>query len=198
MNTGYQYSSGFRDFFSKIMGLAPTKFSQQHTILKASWIDTKLGTMIAIADEVGLYLLEFIDKRGLEREVEKLRLEIKAAIILGITDPIKSITLELESYFQGKLKEFKTPLNLLGSTFQRLVWEELMNIPYGTTQSYMAQAISIGKNKAYRPVANANGANQLAIIIPCHRIINSNGDLGGYGSGVTRKKWLLEHEASHV
>ncbi len=198
LNTWYESSSGFRDAFSKIIEAAPIKFSQHNKILKASWLDTKLGPMIAIADETGLYLLEFVDRRGLEREVERLRLRIKAAIIPGTTDPIKSIALELESYFEGKLKEFKTPLNLLGSYFQRLVWEELMSIPYGTTRSYMAQATSIGKNKAYRAVANANGANGLAIAMPCHRIINSNGDLGGYGGGITRKKWLLEHEASHV
>jgi len=198
LNTGYESSSGFRDAFSKIMGAAPTKIEGQHTILKASWIDIRLGPMIAIADEAGLYLLEFVDRRGLEREVERLRIKTKAAIIPGVTDPIKSITLELESYFEGKLKEFNTPLHLLGSPFQKLVWEELMRIPYGTTRSYMAQATSIGKNKAYRAVANANGANQLAIIIPCHRIINSNGDLGGYGGGVTRKKWLIEHETTHV
>ncbi|WP_323738894.1 methylated-DNA--[protein]-cysteine S-methyltransferase [Candidatus Trichorickettsia mobilis] len=180
------------------MGAAPTKFTQHNKILKASWLDTKLGPMIAIADDAGLYLLEFIDRRGLEREVERLRLKTKVAIIPGVTDPINSIRLELEFYFDGKLKVFKTPLNLLGSSFQRSVWEELMRIPYGNTRSYMAQAASIGKNRAYRAVANANGANQLAIIIPCHRIINSNGDLGGYGGGITRKKWLLEHEASHV
>lgn len=198
LNTGYESSRGFRDAFSKIMGAPPTKFEQRHTILKASWIDTRLGPMIAIADEAGIYLLEFVDRRGLEREVERLRIKTKAAIIPGVTDPIKSITLELESYFEGKLKEFKTPLNLLGSPFQKLVWDELMRIPYGTTRSYMAQSKAIGKNKAYRAVANANGANQLAIIIPCHRIINSNGDLGGYGGGIARKQWLLEHEASHV
>ena len=198
LNTGYESSGGFRDAFSKIMGAAPTKFNQHNKILKASWIDTKLGPMIAIADEAGLYLLEFVDRRGLEREVERLLLRTKAAIIPGTTDPIKSITLELESYFEGKLTQFKTPLHLLGSPFQKLVWEELMRVPYGQTRSYMAQAEAIGKATAYRAVANANGANGLAIVIPCHRIINSNGDLGGYGGGITRKKWLLEHEASHV
>lgn len=103
-----------------------------------------------------------------------------------------------KSYFEGKLKEFKTSLNLLGCPFQKLVWEELISIPYGTIRNYMAQAEAIGKNKAYRGVANANGANQLAIVIPCHRIINSNGDLGGYGGGIARKQWLIEHEKSHV
>jgi AraC family transcriptional regulator of adaptative response/methylated-DNA-[protein]-cysteine methyltransferase len=190
----YESSSGFRDAFSKIMGAPPTKFEKHRAILKASWIDTKLGPMIAIADEAGLYLLEFVDRRGLEREIERLRLKTKAAIIPGVTDPIKSIAIELESYFEGKLKEFNTPLHLLGSPFQKLVWDELMRIPYGQTRSYMVQAEAIGKATAYRAVANANGANQLAIVIPCHRIINSNGDLGGYGGGITRKQWLIEHE----
>ncbi len=194
LNTGHESSSGFRDAFSKIMGAAPTKFTQHHKMLKASWLDTKLGSMIAIADETGLYLLEFVDRRGLEREVERLRLRTKAAIIPGVTAPITSITLELESYFDGKLTDFKTPLHLLGSPFQRLVWEELMRIPYGQTRSYMAQAEAIGKTTAYRAVANANGANQLAIVIPCHRIINSNGYLGGYAGGITRKQWLIDHE----
>jgi AraC family transcriptional regulator of adaptative response/methylated-DNA-[protein]-cysteine methyltransferase len=198
INTGYESSSGFRDAFSKIMGAAPIKFNQHYKILKASWLDTKLGPMIAIADATGLYLLEFASRRGLEREIERLRIKIKAAIIPGITDPIQSITLEIESYFNGKLKQFKTPLHLLGSSFQRLVWDELMRIPYGQTRSYMAQSEAIGRNKSYRAVANANGSNQLAIIIPCHRIINSNGDLGGYGGGITRKQWLLEHESCYV
>ncbi|MDX1924409.1 MAG: methylated-DNA--[protein]-cysteine S-methyltransferase [Rickettsiaceae bacterium] len=180
------------------MGAPPTKFDQQYRILKASWIDTKLGSMIAISDEDGLYLLEFVDRRGLEREVERLRIKKKAAIIPGSTEHINSITRELEAYFDGKLKIFKTPMHLLGTTFQRLVWEELMRIPYGTTRSYMEQAESISKNKTFRAVANANGANQLAIIIPCHRIINSNGDYGGYSGGTKRKKWLIEHEKSNV
>ncbi len=166
--------------------------------LKASWFDTKLGPMTVIADEAGLYLLEFVDRRGLEREVERLKSRTKAAIIPGLTAPMESIIREVASYFDGKLKSFKTPLHILGSPFQQRVWEELMRIPYGQTRSYMVQATAIGQKTAYRAVANANGANQLAIIIPCHRIINSNGNLGGYGGGITRKQWLIEHEASHV
>lgn len=180
------------------MDAVPATFHNPYKILKVSQFDTKLGLMIAIADETELYLLEFVETRDLEREVERLRVKTKAAITPGITDPIKSITLELEYYFSGKLMQFKTPLCLLGSPFQRVVWKELMRIPYGQTRSYMAQAEAIGQNKAYRAVANANGANQLAIIIPCHRIINSNGKLGGYGGGVTRKQWLIEHEKSNI
>lgn len=164
------------------------------TILKSTWIDTPLGEMLAISDEKSLYLLEFAERRGLEREIERLRVKIKTEIIPGNTSPIDSIKSELKSYFEGSLKKFKTPLQLFGSSFQQSVWSELMRIPYGETRSYAEQAIAIGKETAYRAVANANGANQLAIVIPCHRIINKNGDLGGYGGGIHRKKWLIAHE----
>jgi AraC family transcriptional regulator of adaptative response/methylated-DNA-[protein]-cysteine methyltransferase len=194
LNTGYESSSGFRDAFSKIMGAAPTHFAQHKNILKASWLDTPLGPMLAIADEKGLYLLEFVDRRGLEREIERLRIKTKSAIIPGGTQPIISVERELKAYFEGTLKIFKTPVHLLGSSFQKLVWNALMEIPYGQTRSYTDQAIAIGKPSACRAVANAHGANQLALVIPCHRIITSNGDLGGYGGGIIRKKWLINHE----
>jgi len=199
LNTGYESSSGFRDAFSKIMGAAPTKFitkidNGDSKILKCSWLDTRLGPMLAISDDDGLYLLEFVDRRGLEREIKKLRIKLKAAIIPGISDPIKSIEDELRNYFESTLREFRTPIHILGTEFQKLVWSELMRIPYGETRSYATQAEAIGKQFSYRAVANANGANQLAIIIPCHRIIKSSGDLGGYGGGITRKQWLIEHE----
>jgi AraC family transcriptional regulator, regulatory protein of adaptative response / methylated-DNA-[protein]-cysteine methyltransferase len=188
--TGYESSSGFRDAFSRIMGKAPSLAGQEN-ILKASWLDTKLGPMIAVADDEALYLLEFVNRRGLEREVERLRKKTNSAIIPGETRPIKLIKDELELYFSGKLKEFKTPLKYLGSSFQKQVWESLRKIPYGTTHSYTEIAQSIGKPKAFRAVANANGANQLAIIVPCHHVINLSGEIGGYGGGVARKNWLI-------
>lgn len=194
LNMGYESSSGFRDAFSKFMGAAPTKNDEHRLILKAHWLDTPLGPMIAIADEELLYLLEFVDRRGLEREVERLRKRTKSAIIPGITSPIISIESELKTYFEGSLREFKTPLFLLGSPFQKLAWQALMDIPYGETRSYAQQASVINKPSAYRAVASANGANQIAIVIPCHRIINSSGDLGGYGGGRVRKQWLIDHE----
>ncbi len=193
LNTGYESGSGFRDAFSRIMGVAPSLLGNSN-ILKAAWLDTQLGPMIAIADETTLYLLEFVDRRGLEREVERLRKRTKSAIIPGHTSPIESIAKELKLYFAGKLTAFKTPLFFLGSTFQKSVWEQLKKIPCGETRSYLQLAKEIGKPSACRAVAQANGANQFAIIIPCHRIINSNGELGGYGGGQSRKKWLIAHE----
>ncbi len=194
LDSGYESSSGFRDAFSKIMGHAPAKSKSDSIVLKAAWIDTYLGPMCAISDDAGLYLLEFSDRRALELEIERLRIKKNAAIIPGETKPIQSIRQELSDYFSGQLKKFKTPIHMGGSDFQKKAWQALLKIPYGETRSYLEQARSVGNDKAFRAVANANGANQLAIIIPCHRIINSNGDLGGYGGGLTRKKWLIEHE----
>ena len=166
--------------------------------LYKAWLDSPLGPMLAIADDQALCLLEFVERRGLEREIELLRLRTKSAIIPGISDPITSIEAELKLYFDGTLKTFKTPIHLMGSPFQKLVWEELMRIPYGQTRSYADQAAAIGKPTADRAVANANGTTQLAIVIPCHRIINTNGELGGYGGGIARKKWLINHEKQAV
>jgi AraC family transcriptional regulator of adaptative response/methylated-DNA-[protein]-cysteine methyltransferase len=193
LDMGYESSSGFRDAFSRIMGAAPTKLAHLN-VLKASWLDTKLGPMIAIADEDALYLLEFVDRRGLEREIERLRQKTKSAILPGTTPAIRFIEYELNQYFNGELKAFKTPLCLLGSPFQKRVWEELQKIPFGETRSYADIAKTMGKPSAFRAVANANGANQIAIMIPCHRVINTNGELGGYGGGITRKNWLIHHE----
>lgn len=197
LDAGYESSSGFRDAFSRIMGAAPTLVGQQN-ILKAAWLDTKLGPMIAIADEESLYLLEFVDRRGLEREIERLRLRTKAAILPGTTEPIQMIENELAQYFDHRLKEFKTPLTLIGSPFQKRVWESLQRIPCGETCSYAALAVASGQPSACRAVANANGANQLAIVIPCHRVINTNGEIGGYGGGVPRKEWLITHERQGI
>lgn len=193
LSVGYESSSGFRNAFSRILGAAPTLLGHSH-ILKTAWLDTRLGPMIVISDEDALYLLEFVDRRGLEREVERLKQKTKSTIIPGTTRPIRSIEKELDLYFDGNLFEFKTPLFFLGSSFQKHVWEELKKIPYSETRSYSDIAKTLGKPSTFRAVAQANGANQIAIVIPCHRVINTNGDLGGYGGGLTRKKWLINHE----
>lgn len=189
---GYESGSGFRDAFSRIMG-APPKTANA-AVLTAAWLDTRLGPMIAMADDRALYLLEFVDRRGLEREVEQLRKQTGMAILPGRTPIIDAIERELTQYFAGGLVTFKTPLYEPGSPFRKQVWAALRNIPSGETRSYAQIAASIGKPSAFRAVAQANGANQLAIIIPCHRVINTDGGLGGYGGGLVRKQWLLDHE----
>ncbi|MFC0189525.1 bifunctional transcriptional activator/DNA repair enzyme AdaA [Fictibacillus aquaticus] len=193
LTAGYESGSGFRDAFSRFMGAPPSR-SGSSKLLKASWIDTELGPMIAIADDKALYLLEFIDRRGLEREVERLRQKTKAAIVPGDTSPITSIRHELDLYFSGRLDRFETPVHMIGSDFQKNVWKELLKISPGSTASYSSIAAALGRPSSYRAVARANGTNQLAVIIPCHRVINANGDLCGYAGGLARKEWLINHE----
>lgn len=192
IDAGYSSGSGFRDAFSSIMGSAPN--DKNHKVLKAEWIDTPLGSMVAIFDETHLYLLEFTDRRGLEREIEKMRKSLKVAIVPGRSPVTQMIEDDLAAYFKGELKKFTTPFKVNGSDFQKSVWDELLTIPYGVTRSYAEQAQRIGNPKAVRAVARANGMNQLAIIIPCHRVIGSDGKLTGYAGGLARKEWLLDLE----
>ncbi len=167
-----------------ILGLMKKLFS--------SWIDTKCGKMLAIASIDFLYLLEFEGRKGLNREIQKLERDFQ--IEEGVSEPISKIQRELKLYFDGKLHSFKTPVKIDGTAFQKEVWKELMKIPYAKKISYRELAEKMGRPKAFRAVANANGKNQLAIIIPCHRVINSNGEIGGYGGGISKKRWLLDHE----
>lgn len=102
---------------------------------------------------------------------------------------------QLIQYFNGQRRQFELPLNQTGTSFQQGVWNELVLIPFGKTISYLELARRTGDSKATRAVANANGKNNIAIIVPCHRVIGSNGELTGYGGGLWRKKWLLDHEA---
>jgi AraC family transcriptional regulator, regulatory protein of adaptative response / methylated-DNA-[protein]-cysteine methyltransferase len=168
------------------------------TDLKSSRFETPLGPMLAIANDEALLLLEFVDCRGLEREIERLKQKTNSTISPGITKPIRSIENELDLYFKGELKTLKSPLHLMGSPFQNQVWIELAKIPPGETRSYAEIARAIGRPTAFRAVAQAIGANQLAVIIPCHRVINSNGALGGYAGGLSRKEWLINHEKNNI
>lgn len=171
------------------------KSAQDALILKAALFETTLGTMLAISDTTALYLLEFTDRKKLREEIQRLRHATKAVIVLGSTEPLRSIESEIHHYFNGTLKQFNTPIRIMGTSFQQSVWQQLLKIPTGETRSYTELAHTLNKPKAHRAVAQANATNQLAIIIPCHRVIYTNGSLGGYAASVTRKKWLLEHEA---
>lgn len=159
-------------------------------------INTPLGKMIALADETFLYSLEFLTQEELVGEIEQGKKDGQT-IPYKQTPPLLAIESELNLYFSGKLKVFNTPYRVFGSPFQETVWKSLCNIPYGETKSYAEQSQSIGKPTAYRAVANANGANPLALIIPCHRVIGSHGRLGGYRGGVNIKMELLAHEKQY-
>lgn len=166
--------------------------------LKAAWFNTQLGSMMAIADDNGLYFLDFADGSNINRGVKRLKQRLHLPIIRGQSSILRLIEDELIAYFKGTLEQFSTPVVFLGSPFQRRVWEALREIPYGETYSYAEVAKKIGMPSAFRAVANANGANPVAIVVPCHRVIRSNGHLGGYGGGVTRKNGLINHERRKI
>jgi AraC family transcriptional regulator, regulatory protein of adaptative response / methylated-DNA-[protein]-cysteine methyltransferase len=161
-------------------------------ILKTSIIETPLGEMLVVSNDEKLYLLDFKDRKTVAKELTVL--QKSNSIIPGETAASRSIKKELKQYLNGELTQFTTPMQLQGSEFQKRVWQALIDIPSGETRSYADIAQTINQPKAYRAVARANGSNRLAIIIPCHRVIQSNGELGGYGGGVPRKQWLLNHE----
>jgi AraC family transcriptional regulator of adaptative response/methylated-DNA-[protein]-cysteine methyltransferase len=191
--SGYESGSGFRQAFARVVGSAPRQ-AEDSNVLYSYRIDTRLGPMVAIANDDALVLLEFADRSILQQEIEKLKTKTNAVIVPGCPEPIQQIEAELHAYFAGKLTEFRTPLAFSGTSFQQQVWNELQKIPYGATRAYAEIAMAMGNPGVVRAVAQANGANQLAVIVPCHRVISSDGKLGGYGGGLHRKQWLLNHE----
>jgi AraC family transcriptional regulator of adaptative response/methylated-DNA-[protein]-cysteine methyltransferase len=154
--------------------------------------------MLALADEAGLRLLEFVDRRGLERELVALRRRLKCAVVPGTHRWLEQVAHDLGEYFAGRRLGFTVPLAPVGSEFQRSVWAELQRIPPGTTCSYAEMAARVGRPSAHRAIARANGSNMLALVIPCHRVIRADGSLCGYAGGIWRKQRLLEHEQMHA
>jgi AraC family transcriptional regulator, regulatory protein of adaptative response / methylated-DNA-[protein]-cysteine methyltransferase len=197
LDHGFESGSGFRSAFSRLLGTAP---SRAHGVdcLYARWIETPLGPMLALADNRGLALLEFVDRRGLERELETLQRKLKRTILPGPHRYLDRINADLDAYFEGRSLEFDTPIAMGGSPFQRAVWQALLQIPPGATRSYAEIATAVGRPAAVRAVGRANGDNPLCLIVPCHRVIGADGTLTGYGGGLWRKRWLLAHERKHA
>jgi AraC family transcriptional regulator of adaptative response/methylated-DNA-[protein]-cysteine methyltransferase len=197
LDHGFESGSGFRDAFARVFGTAPSQ-ARDVDCLYARWFETPLGPMLALAGDAGLHLLEFVDRRGLERELAALRARFSQRVVPGAHPHLDRIGEELAAYFAGRSLTFETPLAPKGSPFQLDVWKALQAIPPGTTRSYRDIAASVGRSSAVRAVGRANGDNTLAIIIPCHRVIGADGSLTGYGGGLWRKAWLLEHERAHT
>ena len=154
--------------------------------------------MYACAVKEGICLLEFSDRKMLETELKALAKLLNATIVQGENEHFKMLEQQLMEYFDGRRKIFTVKLLTPGSDFQKSVWEALQNIPYGSTRSYKKQAIAIGKPESIRAVANANGMNRISILVPCHRVIGSDGQLTGYGGGLWRKRFLLELEEKYA
>ena len=195
-DTGYNSLSGFGYTYKKIMKKSPST-NLQHDVILIDRLTTPLGPMFICATKQGICLLEFIDRRMLETEFKQLQTQLNMKIIFGENEHIKQAKIEISEYFQGLRTHFTVALHTPGTTFQQTVWECLKQIPYGELTTYKQQAQKMNNLLAIRAVANANGNNRVAIIIPCHRVIGSTGELIGYGGGLERKKWLIEHEKSH-
>ena len=166
-------------------------------MIKIMMIDTPLGDMTAGATDEGVCLLEFSDRNTLTMECKDLIRLLKTDIEVGENNHLLILREQLDEYFKGSRKEFLLPVLTPGTDFQRLVWKELTNIPYGSTRSYHEQAVALKKPESVRAIANANRMNRISVIIPCHRVIGADGNLTGYGGGLKRKKWLLNHEKKY-
>jgi AraC family transcriptional regulator, regulatory protein of adaptative response / methylated-DNA-[protein]-cysteine methyltransferase len=195
LEAGFDSDSGFRDAFARVFGDAPGR-ARDKALLTATWIETPLGPMLAIAGDAGLELLEFVDRRALEAELKELRRTF-GAIVPGDHAVLQQTRVELGEYFAGKRKSFDIPMKVGGSPFQNKAWHALCSIPYGETRSYADMARTVGSPAAVRAIGRVNGQNRIAIVIPCHRVIRSDGSLCGYGGGRWRKQWLLDHERSN-
>jgi AraC family transcriptional regulator of adaptative response/methylated-DNA-[protein]-cysteine methyltransferase len=192
LDAGYESGSGFREAIGRLIGNAPIR-AAAHRILTARWLDTPIGAMLAVADDAGVHLLEFAERKALPNEIERLR-ERVGPISFGQHSMLDRLAGEVERYFAGRQASFTVPIVQKGTPFETAVWDTLRRIPAGQTRSYGEIARAMDRPNAVRAAARANGANQVAIIVPCHRVIGADGTLTGYGGKLWRKQWLLEHE----
>ncbi len=207
IESGYESASGFREAFAKVFGTSPVRAGG--TTLVAGWLETPLGGMLAVAGADGVRMLDFVDPpspcpsergrwegsggqaAGLECAIARLR----EPVVPGANAHLEQLRRELAEYFAGTRTRFDVAVApVRGTAFQRRAWEYLRKIPYGETRTYADEARAIGSPGAVRAVGSANGMNYVAIVVPCHRVIASDGSLAGYGGGLARKRWLLEHE----
>lgn len=190
-DSGYESLSGFGYTYKRVTGRAPTELSE---VILIHRFTTPLGPMFVCATERGVCLLEFTDRRMLETEFRCLQRLLKARIMSGENQHTRQAEQEIGEYFMGTRQHFALQLDTPGSDFQCAVWQGLQGIPYGETTHYQDLSDQINRPTAVRAVASANGANRVAIVIPCHRVIGKDGSMTGYGGGLARKEWLIKHE----
>jgi AraC family transcriptional regulator of adaptative response/methylated-DNA-[protein]-cysteine methyltransferase len=197
VEAGFDSLSGFQEAFQRYFGANPTGL-EGATVVQVTRIATPLGPMIAGAATDALVLLEFADRRMLPTQVRRLRERLGAVFVPGSNPLAERAGEQLAAYFEGALRAFDLPLRMAGTPFQRSVWQTLGEIPYAETRSYAELARAVGRPAAVRAVGTANGANALAILVPCHRVVGADGALVGYGGGLWRKQRLLELERDAV
>jgi AraC family transcriptional regulator, regulatory protein of adaptative response / methylated-DNA-[protein]-cysteine methyltransferase len=193
LGNGYESHSGFREAFARTFGRPPGQARAAGCIV-VRWAESPVGPLLMGATDEGVCLLEFTDRRALEAQIATVRRRFACAIVPGTHAHLEQLQAELNDYFAGTRREFTVPLVYPGSPFQQRVWQQLLQIPYGETCSYDDVARAVGTPAAQRAVGTANGCNRIAIVIPCHRVVNKGGKLGGYGGGLWRKQFLLDLE----
>lgn len=193
LDHGFDSASGFRHAFERTFGTTPGNAGDINCITTTS-IETPVGPMVAGATNEGVCLLEFADRRALVHQVDTLKRRLASVIVPGSHRHLAQLSRQLAEYFDGSRRDFTVPLVHPGTVFQERVWAALKQIPFGQTRSYEALARAIDRPGAQRAVGRANGDNRIAIIIPCHRVVRSDGTLCGYGGGLWRKQFLLDLE----
>jgi len=195
-DAGYESASGFRDAFERTFGASPGA-ARDADCVRVAWVESPVGPLLLGATERGLALLEFTDRRALESQLGRLRKWVRRPLVPGSNDLVEHGKAQLAEYFDGARRDFELPIDAPGTAFEETVWGELRRIPYGETRSYEDLAKSVGRPGGSRAVGQANGRNRVAIVIPCHRVVNKSGELGGYGGGLWRKRYLLDLEQRH-
>lgn len=190
---GFDSESGFRAAFERAFGTSPTAAVDGDAVA-LDWIASPIGPLVVGANSEGVCLLEFSDRRMLEAQLATLKRRLGSPLLPGRNRWIEQLRGELAEYFDGRRRRFGLPLVIRGTPFQESVWRALLEIPAGETWSYRELARRVGNPGATRAVGTANGMNRIAILIPCHRVVNADGRLGGYGGGVWRKQFLLDLE----
>lgn len=188
-------STGRKKLFESLQPRETSRGSDvPQTTLLVNRLMTPLGPMVACAGDDGVYLLEFAERRILDAQWSRLARLFSARYRIGVNSHLRQLHEEINQYFAGQRKAFDVSIVDRATDFQAAVWKQLSSIPLGQTSTYQQLAVQLERPKAVRAVGRANGDNRLAILIPCHRVVGSDGSLTGYGGGLDRKKWLLDHE----
>ena len=194
---GYESHSGFREAFRRHFDQPPGT-AREARCLRADTVTSPLGTILLVASDLGLCRLGFGEDETADDVLAELKCLMKLPLVPGESPILAQARAELGGYFAGALRQFTVPLDAPGTEFQRQVWNGLRSIPYGSVRSYAELAAEIGCPNGQRAVGMANGANRIAIIIPCHRVVNTGGALGGFSGGLWRKRLLLELERTGI
>ena len=195
--SNYESLSGFNESYRTLIGNSASQ-SKHRNIINVLRFSSPIGRLIACATEKGLCFLGFNGQKYSEKHFTDIQKQFNAMLLPGKNTHLTQTKKQISEYFAGTRKFFSVALDVVGTDFRKKVWNELLTIPYGKTMSYKEQALAMNNVKAIRAVASANGANKISIIIPCHRVIGSNGSLTGYAGGLHRKSWLLDFEKKQL